>query len=143
MDSISWAPVYRAYGHNNRTLMCRMPMNRHCLEVRIADSAANFYLVTALVLAAGLEGIRDRLDPGDPVSVDTYSVDDAELARDGIHRLPRTLGEALGEFERDPLAAEVFGEGFRKTFLETKGEEWQTYNTVVGEWERDRYLHMW
>jgi glutamine synthetase len=143
MNSISWAPVYRAYGHNNRTLMCRLPMNRHCLEVRIADSAANFYLVTALVLAAGLEGIRDGLDPGKPVSVDTYSVDDDELAKSGIHRLPRTLGEALEEFERDPLAAEVFGEKFRQTFLDTKQEEWQTYNTVVGEWERDRYLHLW
>jgi glutamine synthetase len=90
-----------------------------------------------------LEGIRDRLDPGKPVSVDTYSVADDELAKSGIHRLPRTLGEALEEFEGDPLAAEVFGEEFRQTFLDTKREEWQTYNTVVGEWERDRYLHLW
>ncbi len=143
MDSISWAPVYRAYGHNNRTLMCRMPANRHCLEVRIADSAANFYLVAAIVLAAGLEGIREGLEPGEAVSLDTYSVPDKELARAGIHRLPRNLGEALLEFESDPLAAEVFGPAFARTFLETKQDEWQAYNTVVSEWERDRYLHLW
>src|SRR3712207_7976258 len=64
MQEISWAPVYRAYGHNNRTLMCRLPMNRRCLEIRTADSAVNFYLGAAMVLAAGLEGIREAHDPG-------------------------------------------------------------------------------
>ena len=58
MNEISWAPVFRAYGYNNRTLMLRLPVNRRCLEIRVADSAANLYLGTALVLAAGLDGIR-------------------------------------------------------------------------------------
>jgi glutamine synthetase len=143
MNHISWAPVYRAYGNNNRTLMCRLPMNRRCLELRAADSAANFYLAAGLTLAAGLEGVREGYDPGEPVNIDTYSMSEDQLAERGVRRLPTNLGQALEEFEADPLAREVFGEEFHATFLRTKGEEWQTYNTVVSEWERERYLHLW
>jgi glutamine synthetase len=143
MDHITWAPVYQAYGHNNRTLMCRLPMNRRCVEQRIADSAANFYLTLGLTLAAGLQGIREELDPGEPVGVDTYSVGDSELARSGVHRLPRTLGEAVDAFERDELARRVFGGEFHASFIELKRAEWDAYNTVVGDWEREQYMHLW
>ncbi len=143
MNHISWAPVYRAYGNNNRTLMCRLPMNRRCLELRTADSAANFYLATAMTLAAGLEGIREGYEPGDPVNIDTYSVTEEELSRRGVDRLPTDLGGALEEFEADSLAREVFGEEFHATYLRAKREEWQTYNTVISAWERERYLHLW
>jgi len=143
MDHITWAPVYQAYGHNNRTLMCRLPMNRRCTELRIADSASNFYLVMGLALAAGLEGIREELDPGEPVNVDTYSVADSELARRGVHRLPRTLGEAIDAFEADDLARETFGPEFHDSFVKLKRSEWETYSTVISEWEREQYLHLW
>jgi glutamine synthetase len=143
MDHITWAPVYQAYGHNNRTLMCRLPMNRRCTELRIADSAANFYLVMALALAAGLEGIREELDPGEPVNVDTYSVPDEELARRGVHRLPRTLGEAIDAFAADELARDTFGPEFHRSFIELKRSEWDAYSTVISDWEREQYLHLW
>lgn len=143
MNHISWAPVYRAYGFNNRTLMCRMPMNRRCLELRTCDSAANFYLAAGMTLAAGLEGVLEAYDPGEPVNIDTYSLSEAQLAQQGVQRLPTNLGMALDEFETDALAREVFGEEFHASFLRTKREEWQTYNTVVSEWERERYLHLW
>jgi glutamine synthetase len=143
MDEISWAPVYRAYGHNNRTLMCRLPMNRRCLELRIADSACNFYLGAAITLAAGLDGIQRRLKAGDPVNVDTYSVGDEELEASGVRRVPATLGEAVDEFEADPLAREVFGPELHATYARVRRAEWNEYNTVVGEWERRRYLHLW
>jgi glutamine synthetase len=84
--------VFQAWGYNNRTLMCRLPMNRRCLEVRTADSAVNFYLGSALVLAAGLDGIRRELKPGDPVNTDTYKMTPADLAAAGVRRLPWTLG---------------------------------------------------
>ncbi|MDH3694410.1 MAG: hypothetical protein OER96_07570, partial [Gammaproteobacteria bacterium] len=87
MREMSWAPVYQAYGHNNRTLICRLPMNRFCLEVRQPDSACNFYLGAAMIFAAGLEGIREKLDPGKAVDFNTYDMDDHELAQSGIHRL--------------------------------------------------------
>ncbi|HEX2372830.1 MAG TPA: hypothetical protein VHO93_02500 [Actinomycetota bacterium] len=143
MNEISWAPVYRAYGHNNRTLMCRLPMNRRCLELRIADSACNFYLGAAITLAAGLEGIQRRLKAGDPVNVDTYTVGEAELQASGVRRVPATLGEAVDEFEADALAKEVFGAELHATYARVRRAEWREYNTVVGEWERERYLHLW
>ena len=143
MNEISWAPVFRAYGHNNRTLMLRLPVNRRCLEVRVADSAANLYLGTALVLAAGLDGIRRELKPGDPVNIDTYSVSDADLASAGIQRLPATLGEAIAEFEASDFARDVLGDELHATFVEVKKSEWLEYNTVVSTWERERYLQLW
>jgi glutamine synthetase len=143
MNHITWAPVYQAYGHNNRTLMCRLPVNRRCTELRIADSAANFYLVMGLTLAAGLEGIREELDPGDPVNVDTYSVPDAQLAERGVHRLPRNLGEAVDAFEADPLARETFGPEFHASYTNLKRGEWEAYSTEVSEWERKQYLRLW
>jgi glutamine synthetase len=143
MHHITWAPVYQAYGHNNRTLMCRLPMNRRCTELRIADSASNFYLVMGLALAAGLEGIREELDPGDPVNIDTYSVAESELEQRGVRRLPRNLGEAVDAFEADGLARETFGADFHASFVKLKRGEWDAYSTVISEWEREQYLHLW
>jgi glutamine synthetase len=143
MNEISWAPVYRAYGYNNRTLMLRLPVNRRCLEVRIADSAANLYLGTTLVLAAGLDGIRRQLKPGDPVNIDTYKVSEQDLTSAGIHRLPRTLGEAVDEFEASDFAREVLGEEVHRTYTQVKRAEWLEYNTVVSEWERTKYMQLW
>lgn len=144
MREMSWAPVYRAYGHNNRTLMCRLPMNRKCLELRQADSACNFYLGAALTLAAGLEGIRERWDPGEAVEFNTYDVkNDTELEKLGVVRLPRTLKEALDDFAEDELAKETFGEAFHNTYMDYKRAEWNEYCLVVTDWERERYLHLW
>lgn len=143
MNEISWAPVFRAYGDNNRTLMCRLPENRACLELRICDMSANFYLATAMTLAAGLEGVRLGLDPGPPVNVDTYSLSQAERDVAGLQLLPQTLGEAIDEFAADELAQDVFGPEFHATFAAAKREEWRAYNTVVSEWERERYLRLW
>jgi glutamine synthetase len=96
-----------------------------------------------LTLAAGLEGIRLGLDPGDPVNLDTYKLSEEEQRAVGLHRLPGTLGEAIDEFERDELARQVFGDPFHASFVSLKRSEWEAYNTVVGDWERDQYLHLW
>lgn len=143
MKEISWAPVYAAYGYNNRTLMCRMPVNRQALEIRIADSAVNFYLGAALAIAAGLDGIRCGLAPGEPVNYDTYSVSEKELAERGVKRLPVNLGEAIAAFEADPLIREVLGDAVAEHYAEYKADEWLQYNTVVSKWERDKYLQQW
>ena len=143
MNEISWAPVYRAYGYNNRTLMLRLPVNRRCLEVRIADSAANLYLGTALLLAAGLDGIRRQLKPGDPVNIDTYKVSEEDLTAAGVHRLPSSLGDAIDEFEASDFAREALGEDVHRTFVQMKRAEWLEYNTVVGDWERRKYMQLW
>ena len=143
MKEISWAPVYAAYGYNNRTLMCRMPVNRQALEIRIADSAVNFYLGAALTIAAGLDGIRRGLAPGEPVNYDTYSVSEKELADRGVKRLPVNLGEAISAFEADPLIREVLGDAVTEHYAGYKADEWLQYNTVVSKWERDKYLQQW
>lgn len=143
MNEMSWAPVYQAYGHNNRTLMCRLPMNRCCLELRNADSAVNFYLGAAITLAAGLEGVREKLDPGEAVEFNTYDFTDRELEKKGIPRLPRTLGQAIEAFAEDDLARETLGQEFHQSFTQYKRAEWDEYSLVVGEWERERYLHIW
>jgi glutamine synthetase len=143
MNSISWAPVYRAYGHNNRTLMCRLPTNRHCVELRTADSACNFYLATAVAIGAGLDGIRRELDPGEPINADTYGIADSELAAGGVHRLPATLGQAVDSLERDEVVRAVMGPELHDTFVAYKRREWDEFNTVVSNWEIDEYLHRW
>lgn len=143
MREISWAPVYRAYGHNNRTLMCRLPVNRHCVELRTADSACNFYLAAAVAIGAGLDGIRRKLRPGDPVNADTYGIDDAELAASGIERLPATLGAAVDALAADETIREVMGPELHDTYVAYKRREWDDYNSVVSSWELDEYLHRW
>ena len=143
MQEISWAPVFQAWGYNNRTLMCRLPMNRRCLEVRTADSAVNFYLGAALVLAAGLDGIRRELKPGDPVNTDTYKMTQADLAAAGVRRLPWTLGEAVTAFEQSEFACQVLGSELHQSYAQLRRAEWEEYNTVVGEWEQARYLRLW
>lgn len=143
MNEISWAPVHRAYGSNNRTLMCRLPMNRRCLEIRTADSAANTYLALGVAIAAGLDGIRAGLDPGPPVNVDTYKTTRDELHAMGASRLPANLGEALDAFAADSLMEETFGKEFHSDYEVYKRTEWDEYNTVVDEWEVKKYLRLW
>jgi glutamine synthetase len=143
MNEISWAPVYRAYGDNNRTLMCRLPANRRCLEVRVADSAVNFHLGAALTLAAGLEGIRKGLDPGEPVNYDTYARSELQLTAAGVNRLPADLGAAVAAFKEDELMATVLGDPVHSAYVDYKSAEWLEYNTVVSEWEREKYLELW
>ncbi len=101
--TVSWAPVYAAYGDNNRSCMLRLPRNRPAIENRGVDSAANTYVTAALMLAAGLEGIRLGLDPGDPVEDLTY--DWETTSPGGRVRLPRTLLEAVDAFARGPARA--------------------------------------
>jgi glutamine synthetase len=134
--SASWAPVWAAYGDNNRSCMLRLPYNRPALENRAVDSAANTYLAAAFLLAAGLEGIAEGMDPGAAVNDLTYETQDGP----GGSRLPRTLLEAVDAFEEDPLVHEVFPADFVKEYVEMKRLEWDEYHAQVTPWERDRYL---
>jgi glutamine synthetase len=139
--SVSWAPVWAAYGDNNRSCMLRLPRNRPCVENRGVDSAANPYLAAAFLLAAGLEGVAEKLDPGDPVEDLTYN-----WTKNGpagtASRLPRNLLEAIDAFEADPLTHEVFPPQFVTSYAEMKNAEWNAYHAEVGDWERRTYLTM-
>ncbi|HEY2428722.1 MAG TPA: hypothetical protein VGI06_07320 [Acidimicrobiales bacterium] len=133
--SVSWAPVFAAYGDNNRSCMLRLPRNRPAIENRGVDSAANTYLTAAIMLAAGLEGVRLGLDPGEPVDELTY-----DWGSSGGVRLPRTLLEAVDAFRDDPLVHEVFPAEFVTAYAEMKEAEWDDYHREVSDLERSKYL---
>lgn len=140
MSGFTWAPIFACYGNNNRTNAVRIPGAGGRIELRSADSACNPYLGAALVLAAGLEGVRARLDPGEPNRANMYQATEAELAARGIRQLPRTLGEAIDAFAADPLATTVFGPAMRDAWLDHKQSEWLAYMAHVSDWETARYL---
>jgi glutamine synthetase len=140
---MSWAPVYMTYGDNNRSAMLRLPNNRPALENRAVDPATNVYWAAAIHVAAGLQGIQQQLDPGDPTNANLYELDLKGLQELGIARLPRTLPEALEAFEVDPLPIDVFGQGPRDAYLQLKKEEWGDFNYHVTEWELERYLNFY
>jgi glutamine synthetase len=143
MSGLTWAPIFACYGDNNRTNMLRIPQAGARVECRAADSSNNPYLGAALMLAAGLEGIREGLDPGEPNRDNLYLLSDADLDERRIGWLPRSLGEAIDALEQDPLTRSVFGESMYESFISEKRAEWDAYTAHVSSWETDRYLRFW
>ena len=148
MADMSWAPVLKTYGNNNRSAMLRLPMNRPCVENRAPDISCNFYLGAAMSLAAGLEGIAQKADPGAPMNDNLYlSLSGATASRklpgkDGgfVERLPRTLLEALEAFETDPLVRDVLGAEMPGIYVDWKMKEWERDFYAVDTGERERML---
>ncbi|MFM7230004.1 MAG: type III glutamate--ammonia ligase, partial [Cyanobacteriota bacterium] len=141
MSGFTWAPVFICYGNNNRTNMLRIPSAGGRVECRAADISCNPYLGAAMVLAAGLEGIREGLDPGDPNLVNAYTLSPEERARRGLRTLPRTLAEAIEAFADDPLSRTVFGDAMFDAYVAYKREEWESFHCAVSPWEQARYLN--
>ncbi|CAA2107393.1 Glutamate--methylamine ligase [Methylobacterium bullatum] len=142
MAGFSWAPVFNSYGSNNRTNSVRVPAGGGRCESRNADGAVNPYLAAALVLAAGLEGIRERIDPGAPNEDNLYDLTDAQRAERGIEFLPQTLAEAVDAFAADPLVEKTLGKALRDEFIRYKRAEWEEYHLTVSAWEIERYSHL-
>jgi glutamine synthetase len=142
MGYYSWAPVFNSFGTNNRTNSIRVPMGGGRCESRNADSSCNPYLAGALVLAAGLEGIAENLDPGAPQTDNLYEFTDAQLAARGVQPLPRTLGEAVQAFEEDPFTGQILGEELKQEFITYKRAEWEEYHQTVSQWEIDKYARL-
>lgn len=142
MNYFSWAPVFNSYGSNNRTNSVRIPAGGGRCESRNADGAVNPYLAAALALAAGLEGIREGLNPGAANEDNLYELSDAQRRERGIDFLPQTLQEAVQAFADDPLVERTLGKALRDEFIKYKTEEWEAYHLSVSQWEVDRYSHM-
>jgi len=142
MSYFSWAPVFNSWGSNNRTNSVRIPAGGGRCESRNADGAVNPYLAATLALAAGLEGIREGLDPGNPNEDNLYAISDVERRARGIEFLPQTLQEAVAAFADDPLVESVLGTELRDEFIRYKSEEWETYHLAVSQWEVARYSYM-
>jgi glutamine synthetase len=142
MNYFSWAPVFNSFGSNNRTNSVRVPMGGGRCESRNADGAVNPYLAATLALAAGLEGIREGLDPGKPNEDNLYEMTEEERTKRGISFLPQTLQEAVKAFAADPLVEKTLGKGLSDEFIKYKTEEWEAYHQSVSQWEISRYSHM-
>jgi glutamine synthetase len=137
LTGASWAPAYIAYGDNNRSSMVRIPKGR--LELRLPDGAANPYLATAAVIAAGLDGVERELDPGPPRNVNLYDWTPAQLAEARIGLLPQSLHEAVLALEQDEVVLAALGP-LAKEFIELKRMEWIEYMRHVSDWEIKNYL---
>ena len=142
MATFSWAPVFNSYGSNNRTNSVRVPMGGGRCESRNADGAVNPYLAAALVLAAGLEGVREKIDPGQPNEDNLYDLTEAQRSSRGIEFLPQTLLEAVECFAADPLVEATLGTALRDEFVRYKTAEWNEYHLTISQWETERYSHM-
>ena len=136
----SLAPTHANWGFDNRTTFVRIPPERGGstrLEIRVGDGASNPYLGIAAVLFAGLDGVRRRLDPGEPLAGDAYT---APEERAGAP-LPRSLDEALDALEADALVADAIGRELVDTFTAVKRFELERHRMHVSEWELEEYLH--
>ncbi len=141
------APVFIAWSPVNRTVLVRIPA-RHSnpksinCEPRHADPSANPYLVFAVLLQSGLDGIRKKIEPGDPVNENIFHLSAERIRALGIRRLPSSLGQALDEMESDELARKVLGKHSYDEFLEIKRREVQAYSTSVSPWEHAMYFNV-
>jgi glutamine synthetase len=142
MPYFTWAPVFNSFGSNNRTNSVRVPLGGGRCESRNADGAVNPYLAAALALAAGLDGIRNKIDPGQAQEDNLYELSEEERAARGIEFLPRDLQEAIDAFEADPFVIEALGQELRDEFIKYKRQEWTAYHQTVSAWEIERYSHL-
>jgi glutamine synthetase len=131
----TWAPNTVTYTGNNRTHMIRIPDGGR-FEFRLADGAANPYLLQAGILAAGLDGIRQGRDPGPRLDINMYT--DGHTV-EGVKRLPLNLLDALRALEASPVLNEALG-AFVPSYLKLKRSEWDDYCRHLTQWERDTTL---
>jgi glutamine synthetase len=139
----TWSPVWISYGYNNRTQMLRIPAPGR-VEDRTVDGSTNPYLAATVILAAGIDGIENRIDPGEPNSENLYSIPYDELRARGLDTLPSNLLQATMELERDEVIREALGEARNEDyvdyFIRVKQEEWNRYHEQVTPWEVKEYL---
>ncbi|MEH7177068.1 type I glutamate--ammonia ligase [Neobacillus vireti] len=140
------APCYVAWSARNRSPLIRIPSSRGLstrVEVRSVDPAANPYLAMAVLLKAGLDGIKNKMTPPAPVDRNIYVMSKEERIEEGILDLPATLAEALEQLKADEVIVAGLGEHIFEHFVEAKEIEWDMFRTVVHPWERDQYLSMY
>ena len=137
------APCYVAWSARNRSPLIRIPASRGLstrVEVRSVDPSANPYLAMAVLLAAGLDGVKNKLTPPSPVDRNIYAMSKEERIEIGIVDLPGTLAEALENLKKDHVITQALGSHLLEHFLEAKEIEWDQFRSAVHPWERERYL---
>jgi len=137
------APVYIAWSHRNRSPLIRIPAKRGLstrLELRSPDPSCNPYLALAVTLKAGLDGIKNRIEPPPPVDRNIYAMTARERMELGIDSLPGSLAQAMEELKRNRVIQEALGEHIYTRFLDAKQIEWDIYRSQVHPWEVEQYL---
>ncbi|TXT57676.1 MAG: Glutamine synthetase [Candidatus Thorarchaeota archaeon] len=138
------APVYISWGFRNRTVLVRVPLfnsaEKAAVEFRSSDPMANPYLLFSALIAGGMDGVRNNLEPPEPRSENIFNYNDEELEKLGITTLPTTLGEALDHLEKDKVIIEALGEPIIKSYIRLKRAEWEEYTSkIVTQWEWEKY----
>ncbi len=143
------APVYIAWGQTNRSALIRIPRytigreNATRCELRCPDPTANPYLAFAAMLAAGIEGIENKLAPPQSIEKDIFKFDKADAKKHKIEHLPRDLYDAVNNLEKSILVKNILGEHLHKQIIEAKLAEWDGYKKSVSEWEHKKYLRIY
>jgi glutamine synthetase len=138
------APVYIAWSTNNRSPLIRIPSPRGeetRIELRSPDPATNPYLLLAVCLAAGLDGIKKGMTPPPRVEGNLFEMSDEERELAGIEQLPNNLANAIRELEKDEFIKNVLGKHIYKNYVKAKKEEWRQYSNQVHDWEVEQYLY--
>ncbi len=143
-----WSSAYTAWGPDNREGAIRVPSQRKGiemestnLELKPSDPSSNPYLSLGALLAAGLDGIQNKHDPGEPTLVDPDTLSEAERSRRGIRRLPTSLGEALDALERDEVLREALGETLAKEYLAVKRSEVRAFDGKDAAFEIEQHFY--
>lgn len=139
------APVYIAYGLKNRSTLIRIPASRGKgtrVELRMPDPSCNPYLAFATMLEAGLDGIKNKIDPGEPTEIDVFEKSIDELKELGIGVLPSSLWEAYHALEKDDVVKSTLGDHIYTQFMDIKKKEWDDYRIQVFDYELDKYLYI-
>lgn len=140
------APIYIGWSATNRASLIRIPTERGegtRIELRCPDAAANPYLVLAVCLAAGLDGIKNKIEPPKDMGKNIFSMTDVEKREAGIEALPANLREAIKELEQDTFICGILGKDLSKRYVEAKKGEWQDYTSQVTQWEIQQYLNQY
>ena len=132
LSGATWSPSSITYGGNNRTHMIRIP-DAGRIEFRLADGAANPYLLQAVILAAGLDGLDKKLDPGKRLDIDMYT--ESHKAK-GAKKLPLNLLDALRLFEKNKVIRDALGAEMSTAYDKLKLKEWNSYSHHLSDWER-------
>ena len=132
----TWAPNTVTWTGNNRTHMVRVPGPGR-FELRLPDGAANPYLLQAVIIAAGLDGVRTKADPGKRYDIDMYQMGHTVK---GAPKLPLNLLDALREYDKDKTLKAMMGEEFSVAYLKLKHKEWDSYASHFSRWEHENTL---
>jgi glutamine synthetase len=132
----TWSPNAVTYSGNNRTHMVRIP-DPGRFEIRLMDGATNPYLLQAAVVAAGLDGVNNKRDPGKRVDLNMYT-EQHKLKK--LRKLPENLLDAIRLLDNSKVSRSAFGDEFVDSYVKLKREEWQRFMREISSWERDHTL---